>query len=147
MHRDAPRREQGVGLIEVLIAMVIFSIGLLALAALYVRAAPQPMQDADAAAIQMAASGAFAALSADPTALPVNVAQATSASSLPTPGLAQWFASAENGLPGFTASIESGPDASGNACSAQSCGITLTLAWNQMGDTRSQEFYGQIGFH
>ncbi len=147
MRPDGPRREEGAGLIEVLIALVIFSLGLLALAALYVRAAPQPAQDAAAAAIQADATGAFAALAADPDALPVNVAQAMSVSSLPTPGLVQWFQAASSGVPGLAVSITSGPDASGNACSSQSCGITLTLAWKQMGATRSQEFYGQIGFH
>jgi len=144
MHRD---RQRGMGLIEAMAALVIFSVGLLALAALYIRSAPEPAEDSVTMTIQAAASGAFTVLQADPSALPVSVTAATSGASMPTTALTQWFMAASSGIPGFTATIHSGPDAAGDACSPQSCGITLTLAWSQMGDTRSQEFYGQIGFH
>lgn len=145
MRRD--RRQRGIGLIEAMAALMIFSVGLLALAALYIRSAPEPAENGAVMAIQSTASGVFAALQSDPSALPVDVTAATSGASMPTPALAQWFAAASSGIPGLTATIKSGPDAAGNACSPQSCGITVTLAWSQMGDTRSQEFYGQVGFH
>ena len=147
MRHDLARREAGVGLIEVLVAMLIFSIGLLALAAIYVRTAPAPLQDSDVMAVQAAADGCMSALAVNPSALPVNVTAATNASSFPTPALAQWFTAASPGLPGFTVSIHSTPDAVGNPCSSTSCGITLTISWTQMGDQRSQVFYDQVGIH
>ncbi len=145
--RPDRRNQRGMGLIEDMVSLVIFSIGLLALAALYIRSAPQPAEDSDVLSIQAAATGAFSALAADPAALPISVSQASTSGAMPTQALAQWFQSASPGLPGLSVSIASGPDETGNACSVQSCGVTLTLAWNQMGETRSQEFNGQIGFH
>ncbi len=136
------------GLIEVLVAMLIFSLGLLALAAIYVRTAPAPLQDADAMAVQAAADSGMTALAADPAALPsISVSGATTASAMPTSALAAWYSAASSGLPGFTVSIKSTNDAVGNACSSTSCGITLTIGWTQMGDQRSQVFYGQVGIH
>ncbi len=128
--------------------MLIFSIGLLALAAIYVRTAPAPLQDADTVAVQTAADGCMTAIAADLPQLPnINVSGATSASSMPTTALASWFSAASLGIPGFTVSITGTPDASGQACSPLSCGITLAIGWTQMGDQRSQVFYGQVGIH
>ncbi len=139
--------QQGIGLIDALVAMVIFSFGLLGLAALYTSASPAPSQNQSVMTLQAQADSLMATLATDPGALStLSVSGATSASSMPG-WLQAWFtqAQAQVQVPNFSVTITPGPDASGNPCSSQSCGITATLGWTQMGTPRSQVFHGQIG--
>lgn len=136
--------QRGLGLIDALVAMVIFGFGMAALAALYVRVAVEPQQNAAVMQVQNAANSLLGALAANTSLLPVNVTNATTAAAMPQ-GLQSWFAQYAAVLPGLTVSITSGPDASGNTCSSVSCGVTATLAWTQMGIQRSQTFYAQVG--
>ena len=145
-YRANPFSQRGVGMIDALVAMLVFSLGLLGLAALYQQSAPAPLQNQATTSVQMAAGSLLAQLWANPSALPVNVTNVTAASSMPT-ALQGWFAQEQSVLPGLAVTIVSGNDASGNACSSTSCGVTLTLAWKQLGSTRSQVFQGQVGIH
>ncbi len=139
------RRQSGIGLMDVLVAMLVFSLGLLGLAALYVRAAPAPLQNMDTMAVQTAADSFMATLATETSSLPINMSNVTSASSITTTPLQQWFIQTAQNLPGLTVSVVSGNDALGNTCSSQSCGIQLTLGWTQLGSLRTQVFNGQIG--
>lgn len=137
-------REQGFGLIEAMVAVVIFAFGMAALASLYVKVAPQPYQNRAVTQIQDAANSLIGALTANPSVLPVNVANVNTASGMPT-ALQPWFAQTAADLPGFSVTITSGVNAAGQACSVNSCGVTFNLSWTQMGATRTQTFYSQIG--
>lgn len=142
--KHTQRTQRGLGMIDVLVAMVVFALGMSGLAYAYLRVAPAPLQNASAAQTQMASMALFAQVSAQPWILPVNVQGVSTASGLPT-ALQPWFSQEAALLPGLTVSIASGPDASGNACSSKSCGLTVTLAWTQLGMQRAQVFYGQVG--
>ncbi len=137
-------KQRGFGIIDALVAVVIFAFGMAALAALYVRMAPQPYQDINVMQVQASANGLFAALSANPSILPVNVTGATNVSQMPQ-DLQSWFTQTASVLPGLTVSITSGPNATGDSCTPQSCGITLQMSWTQLGATRTQTFNGQVG--
>jgi len=139
------KNQGGFGLIDALVAVVIFGFGMSALAALYVRAAPQPYQNTAVVQVQDAANSLIGTLTANPSVLPINVSGVTSSAGMPA-ALQNWFTQSAAALPGFTVtSIASGPDAAGNACSAISCGVTFVLSWTQLGTTRQQTFYAQIG--
>ena len=150
MRRDAPvlaRRQRGVGLIDALAAMLVFSFGLLALAELYMNALVVPVADQQVVAVQNQAQSLMATLQSQPSSVPsLSVSAVSSASSMPG-WLQNWFTQSSAQLPGLTVTIATGADAAGNACSSTSCGITLTLGWKQGAQTRSQVFNGQIGFH
>ncbi len=151
MRRDlafrARRRQRGVGLIDALAAMLVFSFGLLALAELYMNALVVPVGDQQVVALQNQAQSLMSMLQSDPSAVPsLSVSAVNSASGMPS-WLQDWFNQSAAQLPGLTVTIATGADAAGNACSSTSCGITLTLAWTQGAQTRSQVFNGQVGFH
>lgn len=76
----APGKQRGLGLIDALVALVVFSLGMMALAELYVRAAPATYQNTRTTAVQMTADGLFGVLQANPSVLPIQVTNATSAS-------------------------------------------------------------------
>lgn len=138
------RRQRGVGLVDALAALLVFSFGLLALAELYMNALIVPIADQQVVAVQNQALSLMSALQGDPSAVPsLSVSAVTSASGLPS-WLQGWFAQSAAQLPGLTVTIATGNDAAGNACSATSCGITLTLGWKQGSQTRSQVFNGQV---
>jgi len=143
------RAQRGIGLIDALVAMVIFSFGLMGLAALYASSAPVPYENQSVMTLQAQADSLMTTLATNPGALSaLNVTGVTTASNMPG-WLQGWFTQAQAQLnaPGFEVTITPGPDASGNACSAQSCGITVTLGWTQMGLSRTQVFHGQIGIN
>lgn len=141
--------QRGIGLIDALVAMVIFSFGLMGLAALYANTAPTPYENQSVMTLQVQADSLMSTLATNSAALSnLNVAGVTTASGMPA-WLQDWFTQAQAQLqaPGLNVTITPGPDASGNACSAQSCGITVTLGWTQMGLSRTQVFHGQIGIN
>lgn len=149
MHRDRPfarKRQRGIGMIDVLVAIVVFALGMSALAALYIRESPAPYQNSNVLQAQASANALFSILMAHSAMLPVQVTAVNAVGNMPS-ALQPWFAQTAAQFPGLTVSIASGPDAMGNACSTTSCGITATLDWTQLGQTRSQVFSGQIGIH
>lgn len=140
------RRQRGVGLIDALVALLVFSFGMLALTSLYVNARVTPLADRQVIMVQTQAASLMAVLQSDPVAVPsLSVSAVTSQSSMPS-WLQNWFAQASAQIPGLSVTIATGADAAGNACSSMSCGITVTLGWTQGALTRSQVFNGQIGF-
>jgi type IV pilus assembly protein PilV len=144
-----PHAQRGIGLIDALVAMVIFSFGLMGLAALYANTAPTPYENQSVMTLQAQADSLMSTLATNPAALSsLSVAGVNTASGMPA-WLQDWFTQAQAQLqaPGLNVTITPGPDASGNACSAQSCGITVTLGWTQMGLSRTQVFHGQIGIN
>lgn len=149
MRPEFPSRpaQHGLGLIEVLVAMLVFSFGLMGLAALYVRAAPAPFVNQTVMAVQTAADSLMATLATQPASLAsLSVSGVSSPTKLPT-WLQGWLTQAHTQVPSLTVSIVPGKDALGNPCSAQSCGITATLSWTQGSAQRSQVFHAQIGIH
>ncbi len=143
MRRD---RQRGVGLIDALAALLVFAVGLLGLALLYTRAAPAPIQNAQAASAQLAADSFLATVAASPSVLPLTLSNVTASSGMPA-SLQGWFTQSAQSMPLLTVSVVSSADASGNACSSQSCALTLTLQWGPTSAGHIQVFHGQIGFH
>lgn len=142
--RGKAGKQQGFGIIDAMVAVVIFGFGMAGLAALYVRMAPEPYQNMAVIQAQGAANSLIGVLTSNPSILPVTVTNVTTASGLPS-ALQPWFTQSSSNLPGFSVSITSGPNAAGNACSSSSCGVIFSLSWTQMGATRQQTFSTQIG--
>jgi Tfp pilus assembly protein PilV len=138
--------QRGFGLIDAMVAVVIFGFGMAALAALYVRMAPQPLQNTNVVQVQMAANSLIGALTSDTDVLPLSESNVTSADALPA-SLQGWFSQQAALLPGFTlVSLTSSNGPTGRPCSpAGGCVIDFTLAWTQMGTVRQQAFHTQIG--
>lgn len=145
MRRRNLRRQAGFTLLDTLVALLIFTIGLLGLSAMYVRAAVQPFQNQQIAGAQLAANALFATLSVDPSVLPLQLSNAASPSAMPSTALSDWFQQYAQQLPGLKVSVVSQNDATGTACSSTSCGVQLTLQWTQGSAQRLQQFHGQIG--
>lgn len=162
---DRPSRigQRGLSLISVLVAIVIFGLGMLSIASLYSVAVPA--QTANQEAVNTAAFGNqfWALLQADP-AIVGDIGAGTSAtytasnSSGAPAALQPWlygiFTDPHSLLPGASVIITTGNDANGNACTAPTpattdCGVTLTIAWNggvAGGGHRSQTYQYQVGF-
>ncbi len=143
--RSSQGSQRGFTLLDVLIAMLVFSLGMLGLSAMYVRAAAQPFGNAHAAESQLAAQALLAVVRTNPTMLPLQLNQVSAASSLSDPALAAWFTQYAQALPGLQVSLVSQADANGTPCSSSSCGVRLTLSWLQGSSRRQQVFDGQIG--
>lgn len=137
-------RQRGLGLIDAMIAVVIFALGVLGVATLYLNAAPSPYQNAAVAQAELTAQSFMTTAYDHASSLPISVSNATSSGSMPA-GFQGWFSQAQSQLPGLSVTVTSGTTASGAACSPTACGLTLRLSWKQMGSTRTQTFYGQIG--
>lgn len=144
--RESARRGQGgFTLLDVLIAMLVFSLGMLGLSAMYVRAAAQPFDNAHVAEAQMAAQALLATVRTNPSLLPLQLQQVGSPAGLSAPALADWFTQYSSMLPGLQVSVTSQADASGNACGSSSCGLRLTVSWLQGQTRRQQVFDAQVG--
>lgn len=145
--RRPSRRLLGASLIEVLVALLIFSFGLLGLAGLYARGAPTPYANQNVINVQMAADSLMAALASNMPGLPSSgVTKISVPASMPS-WLQDWLTQAQAQIPSLAVTIVPGNDASGNSCSSTSCGITATLYWNDGSTQRSQVFHAQIGIH
>jgi Tfp pilus assembly protein PilV len=170
-HRNN-RHQAGLSLISVLVAIVIFSLGMLSIASIYTMAVPAVT--ANEAATDTAAFGNqfWALLQANPglvgqlgTTTPTTYtsANATSAPAALQPWLAGIFGPAvftstayagsqQTMLPNATVTITPGPGADGNACTAPTptttlCGVTLSIQWQPNSQTtRTQTYNYQVGF-
>lgn len=137
-------RQTGLGLISVLVALLVFSLGILGLAALYAQVVPVGAQNRFAMNAANAGQAFWAVGNANPQQVPnLNFTTLSSA-----PGvLATWVQQLQASFPpGVNATATTAPDPLGNPCSAQSCSVTLTITWPQFGVTRTQTFHEQFGF-
>lgn len=159
-------RQAGLSLISVLVAIVIFSLGMLSIASIYTMAVPAVT--ANEAATDTAAFGNqfWALLQANPSlvntlfgASPASgtqkIYQSSNQSTAPTslqPLLTNIFSNGQTMLPNASVTITANNGADGNACSAATptttlCGITLNIQWQPNSTTtRSQTYNYQAGF-
>jgi Tfp pilus assembly protein PilV len=150
--------QRGMSLISVLVAIVVFSLGMLSIASLYSLAVPATTSNqyvTDTAAfgnqfwaLVQANPGVLSQLAANGT---VTYTSAGSAPSALQPFLANVFTNPATALPNAQVTITPGPDAQGNACSASSCGLGLQIQWSTVGGansgaTRVQNYSFQAGF-
>ncbi len=160
--RCAAPRQRGMSLISVLVAIVVFGLGMLSIASLYGLAVPA--QTANQETLDTAALGNqfWAILQASPqvvSQIGAGVSQTYSSASSSAPAALQpWLTNIFNTpsmmLPGAAVTITTGPGADGNPCdvsnpAAPLCGVTLTIAWaagKGGGGARSQTFQYQVGF-
>ncbi len=147
-------------LISVLVAIVIFALGMLSIASVYSLAVPA--QTSNEVAIDSAALGNqfWGLLQADPglvgqigTSAAVSYTSATAATA--PASLQFWLANVFNNpqtrLPNAQVTITPGQGAEGNPCTAPSptttlCGVTLNIQWNPGNGVRSQTYNYQVGF-
>ncbi|CUA94323.1 type IV pilus modification PilV family protein [Thiomonas bhubaneswarensis] len=159
---SAQASQHGMSLISVLVAIVVFGLGMLSIASLYGLAVPA--QTANQETLDTAALGNqfWAILQANPQVVSQIGAGATasytSASSSAPAALQPWltniFTTPSMMLPGAKVTITTGKGAEGNPCdvsnpAAPLCGVTLTLDWTAGkggGGARSQTFHYQVGF-
>ena len=61
--------------------------------------------------------------------------------------LSSWVQQLQQSLPpSVNATAKTGNDALGNPCTVNSCSVTLTVTWNQLGGARTQVFNENFGF-
>lgn len=129
-HREFPSRESqsGVSLLEVLIAVVVLSLGLLGLAGLQVTSLRNNQSALERSNAVMLTYSIVEAMHADRTAVRAGAfnhalgAAAPTAATFPAQSLASW-------LDLLRATL--GPDASGSiACAAGSGGCTISIQWD-----------------
>ncbi|MGC8508344.1 MAG: type IV pilus modification PilV family protein [Thiomonas sp.] len=158
----AAMHQAGMSLISVLVAIVVFALGMLSIASLYGLAVPAQtanQETLDTAAfgnqfwaILQASPQVVSQIGADTTQTYTNAS--TSAPAALQPWLTNVFNSPSMMLPGAKVSITTGPGADGNPCdisnvSAPLCGVTLTITWAASkggGGARRQTFQYQVGF-
>jgi|UniRef100_E6PKK3 Tfp pilus assembly protein PilV len=161
-------RQAGLSLISVLVAIVIFSLGMLSIASIYTMAVPAVT--ANEAATDTAALGNqfWALLQANPglvgqlgttTAQTYTPSTYTTAPSALQPWLANIFFTQQTMLPNASVTITPVAGAEGAPCTAPTptttlCGITLLIAWSttsgdlstQKYTQRTQTYNYQVGF-
>lgn len=159
-------RQDGFTLLSVMVAILIFSIGLLGLAGLYLRFTATVTQNQNITQIAPWGNSFWGIIQANPAVLTALNAQSpityTSAnvSSAP-PQLQSWLnevltsANSLQALPNAQVTIKVGADsATGTACAVLTgCSVQLTLVWTQYGNptsgasgaSRSQNFNFQFG--
>lgn len=147
-HDPAIRRTQiGVGLIDALAALLVFSLGMLGLVSLYSDAMVAPVSDQQVVTAQQQINALLAILQSQPSQVPnASVTGVTSAGGMPS-FLQNWFQQTSGELPQLNVTLAVGNDGGGNGCSSNSCGVVVTMQWTQGIATRKQIVHGQIGFH
>jgi len=160
-------RDSGYSMINVLVAVLVFSLGMLGLAALYGRFANIVANNQSVGQLIPMSQSFWGVLQANPSAIDALAAGGTSAqvfnsaATIATaPAVLQpWMtqlinASSPQSLPVASISITVMPDvASGAACSSVSgCAIRLDISWTQaltstdsVSATRTQSFFYQFG--
>ena len=142
--RAPPNRQAGMGMISVLIALIILSFGILGLASMYAKTVPMPAQDRMAQRAAAAGQAFWAVLQANPQAVSsMNFSSLAAAPNV----LSSWVQQLQLSLPpSVNATAQTGNDALGNPCTVNSCSVTLTITWNQLGGARKQVFNENFGF-
>ncbi|OIQ72016.1 hypothetical protein GALL_463620 [mine drainage metagenome] len=162
-----PRRpraaQRGLSLISVLVAIVVFALGMLSIASIYSLAVPAQTANQEAANTAAFGNQFWALLQADPGVVGqlganTTVSYPTTAISAAPNVLQPWlqgiFSNAQSRLPDASVTITTGKGAEGNACAAATpsttlCGVKLTVAW-QTGTLASsqhtQTYDYQVGF-
>lgn len=155
-------RQRGMTLISVLVSLLIFAFGLLALAGLYGRLMSAQTGNELTTSTQAFGNRFWALLQAHPDLVQalrgggtsVSYAQATidTAPAGLQPLLRDVFTSPYVSLPGSSVTIAMGNDALGRACNATTpantvCGVTLRIDWPMPsgGTPRSQSYAFQVG--
>lgn len=159
--------QHGMSLISVLVAIVIFSLGMLTIASIYTLAVPAMTANSEAMDTAAFGNQFWGALQANPSILnamfgtqPSAGAQVTYSPSSYTsappalqPMLSNLFSPSHMNLPNASVTITAQNGADGNPCSAPTppasplCGVTLLINWTpSSGTLRSQTFNYQVGF-
>ncbi|CDW94422.1 MULTISPECIES: prepilin-type N-terminal cleavage/methylation domain-containing protein [unclassified Thiomonas] len=156
----AAMHQAGMSLISVLVAIVVFSLGMLSIASLYSLAVPAVTSNQYATDTAAFGNQFWALVQANPAVVGQLAAgtstytSSTSGSAPPAlqPFLANVFSNPATMLPNAKVTITPGPDAQGNACSAASCGLGLQIQWSNVGGAnsgnalRTQNYNFQLGF-
>lgn len=136
LHRNYPSRERqsGVSLLEILIAVVVLSLGLLGLAGLQLTSLRNNQSALERSSAVMATYTIVEAMHADRTAVTAGGfnhtldGSAPTAATFPAESIATWLVMLRNAL---------GPDARGSiACAAGTGACTITVEWD---DSRGLE--------
>lgn len=153
--------QRGMSLISVLVAIVVFSLGMLSIASLYSLAVPAVTSNQYATDSAAFGNQFWALVQANPGVVGqlatggTTTYTAGSAGTAPAalqPLLANVFTNPATLLPNAKVIITPGPDAQGNACSATSCGLGLQIQWSDVGSAKSdnalrtQKYAFQVGF-
>ena len=158
--------QRGMSLISVLVAIVIFGLGMLSVASLYGLAVPAQTANQEVADTAAFGNQFWAILQANPGLIntiqtnnggALSITNAADINTAPPP-LQSWltsiFSNTQTLLPGAQVIITTGSGAEGNPCdvsapTAPICGVKLTLVWNAGtagGGERQQIFNYQIGY-
>lgn len=152
--------QRGFSLVNVMVTVLVFSLGLLALGAVYSRLVGAQTQSQNLMRLAPWGNSFWGVVQANPAVLTTmaNTYTAANVTAAPAPlqnWLNQVLVTAPLALPNGSVTIQTGPDAaSGNACSTTTgCSVTLTINWAQNADpntsgtpiARSQVFYYQFG--
>lgn len=137
------KTQRGFSLLEVLVALVILTFGLLGIAKAYLMAIPAVTQNQQVTQANTAAD-AFWGLTQLQSGTPSSF-DATQVAQVPA-YLDGWMQQYERVLPNFEASLQTGADTLGQSCSANSCAMNLTLAWSDHGVRRAQTYHYQKGY-
>ena len=152
--------QRGFSLINIMVTVLVFALGLLALSAVYSRLVGAQTQSQNLMRMAPWGNSFWGVVQANPAVLTTMANTYTSAnvSAAPAPlqsWLTQILVTAPLALPNGSVTIQTGPDAaSGSSCSTTTgCSVTLTINWAQNANantsgasiTRSQVFYYQFG--
>ncbi|MBB4844776.1 type IV pilus assembly protein PilV [Paucibacter oligotrophus] len=163
MNKSHGRREAGFSLINIMVAILIFSFGLLGLAGLYSRFTTASTTNQNIALLAPWSNAFWGVVQANPGSTLGTMAGTYQLASIPSApaALRPWLTqildpnTSRNAIADATVVIATGPDAvKGTACAvATGCTVTLTIQWTQNGSvnadsssvTRSQTFTYQFG--
>ena len=162
-----PRRpraaQRGLSLISVLVAIVVFALGMLSIASIYSLAVPAQTANQEAANTAAFGNQFWALLQANPGVVGqlganTTVSYPTTAISAAPNVLQPWlqgiFSNAQSRLPDASVTITTRPGAEGQACTTATpattlCGVKLTIAWQTgtlASSQRTQTYDYQVGF-
>lgn len=161
---SSSKGQTGFSLINILVAILIFSFGLLGLAGMYSRFTSASTANQNIAQLAPWSNAFWGLVQANPNSTLASMAGSYDVSKIASAPVAlqPWLrqildpnTSPRSAIPGATVVIATGPDAvSGSACAvATGCTVTLTIQWAQNGSVntdgssvmRSQTFTYQFG--
>lgn len=160
--RWSSRTQRGMTLVSVLVSLVIFVLGTLSLAGVYLKMTSAQAGNQQITSLQTYGDRLWALLLAQPrligglhtngsvTVSAANLAQLSSDFAGLKPLLTDMLLSPKVSLPGATVRISAENNAVGNACEVNSlvanCGVSMVVTWTPPGAaTRTQRFAYQVG--